>query len=72
MKREGRWNEGNTITLIELLKGWLCLWGIFDSYNTKGEKRDSAYIKIAEKSEQQIIEIKTKINNFSAQLGRQR
>ena len=37
----------------------------------KRKKRDSAYKEIAETLEQEVGEIKTKINNLRAQLGRE-
>ena len=47
--------------------GHVC--GTFDSQYTKREKHDSAYKEIAEMLEQEVGEIKTKINNLHAQLG---
>ena len=70
-KRKGKWNEENVTALIDLLEERPCLWNIFDSQYTKREKRDSAYKEIAETLEREVGEIKTKINNLRAQLGRE-
>ena len=67
-KRKGKWN---VTALIDLLEERPCLWNIFDSQYTKREKRDSAYKEIAETLEREVGEIKTKINNLRAQLGRE-
>ena len=70
-KRKGKWNEENVTAFIRLLEERPCLWNIFDSQYTKREKRDSAYKEIAETLEREVGEIKTKINNLRAQLGRE-
>ena len=45
---------------------------MFDSQYTKREKGDSPYKEIAETLEQEVGEIKTKVNNLRAQLGREK
>ena len=70
-KRKGKWNEENVRAFIDLLEERPCLWSIFDSQYTKREKRDSACKEIAEVLEWELGEIKTKINNLRAQLGRE-
>ena len=69
-KQKGKWKEENVTALIDLLEEQPCLWKIFDSQYTKREKRDSAYKEISGKLEWEVGEIKTKINNLRAQLGR--
>ena len=69
-KRKGKWNEKNVTALIDLLEERP--WNIFDNQYTKREKRDCAYKEIAETLEREVGEIKTKINNLRAQLGRDR
>ena len=70
-KRKGKWNEGNVTALIDLQEERPCLWNIFDSQYTKCDKRDSAYKEIVGTLEREVGEIKTKINNLRAQLGRE-
>ena len=70
-KQKGKWKEENVTALIDLLEEQPCLWNIFDSQYTEREKRDSAYKEISAKLEWEVGEIKTKINNLRAQLGRE-
>ena len=68
-----KWKEENVINLIELLEERSCLWDIYDKEYTKRDKREVAYKEIAENlgNRWEISEIKTKINNLRAQLGRE-
>ena len=68
-----KWNERNTTLLIDLLEEGPSLWDMFDSEYTKREVRELAYKEIAEKLGENwtLSEIKSKINNLRAQLGRE-
>ena len=59
--------------LIDLLEERPSLWDMFDSEYTKREVREVAYKEIAEKLGENwtLSEIKSKINNLRAQLGRE-
>ena len=59
--------------LIDLLEERPSLWDMFDSEYTKREVREVAYKEIAEKLGENwtLSEIKSKINNSRAQLGRE-
>ena len=71
--RNKKWNEKNTTALIDLLEERICRWDIFGDEYTKHEVRELAYKEIAENlhSIWTVPEIKTKINNLRAQLGRE-
>ena len=68
-----KWNEKNTMLLIDLLEERLSLWDMFDSEYTKRKVRDVAYKEIVEKLGENWTSsvIKSKINNLRAQLGRE-
>ena len=68
-----KWHERNTTLLIDLLEERPSLCDMFDCEYTKCEVREVAYKEIAENLEENWIlsEIKSKINNLQAQLGRE-
>ena len=68
-----KWNERNTTLLMDLLEERPSLLHMFDSEYTKREVREVTYKEIAEKLGETwaLSEIKGKINNLRAQLGRE-
>ena len=68
-----KWNERNTTLLMDLLEERPSLLHMFDSEYTKREVREVTYKGIAEKLGETwtLSEIKGKINNLRAQLGRE-
>ena len=68
-----KWNDKNTTSLIDLLEERICLLDMSDDEYTKRKVRELAYKEIAENlhSIWTVPEIKTKINNLRAQLGRE-
>ena len=57
--------------LIDLLEERPCLWDIFDTDYSKREIREPVYTEIAETLDFSVQDIKTKIHNLRAQLGRE-
>jgi len=66
-----KWDEATTNILIDLLEERPCLWDIFHNEYTKRDKREVAYTEIEDRIEFDIKEIKTKVHNLRAQLGRE-
>ena len=68
-----KWNERNTTLLIDLLEERPLFWDMLDSECTKREVREVAYKEIVEKLGENwtLSEIKRRVNNLRAQLGRE-
>ena len=62
-----KWSDDEVNEFIELLEEWTCLWDI----HSKRELREKAYSEIAEHFDSTSASVKTKINAFRAQLGRE-
>ena len=69
--KKKKWNEEITSTLIDMLEERPCLWDIFNTEYAKRDKREKAYEEITDVIELDVKEIKSKIHNLRAQLGRE-
>ena len=68
--KKKKWDEETTNMFIDLVEERPCLWDIFHTEYTKRDKREKAYNEIKDVIELDVKEIKSKIHNLRAQLGR--
>ena len=66
-----KWSDLEVDQLVDLLKERICLWDIFSKDYHLRDKKERAYLEMAEKLGIAVVDIKAKIIGLQAQLGRE-
>ena len=66
-----KWSDVEVDQLVDLLEERICLWDVFSKDYHLRDKKERAYLEMAEKLGIAVVDIKAKIIGLRAQLGRE-